>query len=116
MIDILQERNELLANEKLQEVTVCVKKQSDITTILEEKQTSLEKATKKLSKQNQVREQICEEHYKEIMEELSVASRFMSNLKDENIKLSTELAEHNKKIEDVSDKVCKGIVSEFGIN
>ncbi|KAK0046785.1 GTPase IMAP family member 8 [Biomphalaria pfeifferi] len=100
---------------KLKEMTANVKTQSDITTLLQEKHTILKKATKKLSKQNHDREKICEEHYEEIMEELSVASSFMSNLKDENIKLSTALTEHNKKIEDVSDKVYKGIeiVSEF---
>uniref|UniRef100_A0A2C9LSU8 Uncharacterized protein n=1 Tax=Biomphalaria glabrata TaxID=6526 RepID=A0A2C9LSU8_BIOGL len=49
------------------------------------------------------------------MEELSVASSFMSNLKDENIKLSMNLTEHNEKIEDLSDKVYKEIeiVLEF---
>ncbi|KAI8776249.1 GTPase IMAP family member 8, partial [Biomphalaria glabrata] len=114
-IDILQDKNESLVKEKLQEITASVKTQSDITTILQEKHTILEKTTKKLSKQNQDIEKISQEHYEEIMEELSVASSFMSNLKDENIKLSTALTEHNKKIEDVSDKVYKGIeiVSEF---
>ncbi|KAK0046786.1 GTPase IMAP family member 8 [Biomphalaria pfeifferi] len=104
MIEVLQKRNKSLVKENINEIAANVKKHSDMIESLQENISDI------LSTQNQFNE-----HYKEIMEELSVASSFMSNLKDENIKLKLELKDYNKKVDDVSDRVYKGmeIVSEF---
>ncbi|KAK0046783.1 AIG protein [Biomphalaria pfeifferi] len=104
--------------EKLKDISTNVESYKDMVEILQQKNKVIEKNFKKISKQNKANGTICAEHYQEIMEELSVASRFMSNLKDEKINLSTELTEHNKKMENVSEKVNKTIeiVSEFAMN
>uniref|UniRef100_A0A2C9L471 Uncharacterized protein n=1 Tax=Biomphalaria glabrata TaxID=6526 RepID=A0A2C9L471_BIOGL len=104
--------------EKLTDMSTSVESYKDMVEILQEKNKVLEKNFKRISKQNKANGNICAEHYQQIMEELSVASRFMSNLKDEKINLSTELTEQNKKMENVSEKVNKSIeiVSEFAMN
>ncbi|KAK0046791.1 GTPase IMAP family member 8 [Biomphalaria pfeifferi] len=101
-------------DEKLKEVTTCVASHTDTIESLLKDKLALKKATKKVSKQNQANEQLCAEHYEEIMAELSRASSFMSSLKDENIKLRTDLTEHIAKMEDVSEKAYrKEMVSDF---
>ncbi|KAK6961769.1 protein AIG1-like isoform X2 [Biomphalaria glabrata] len=104
--------------EKLTDMSTRVESYEDMVEILQEKNKVLEKKLKRISEKNQANGNICAERYKEIMEELTVASSFMSNLKDENIKLRTELSEHNKKMENVSEKVNKSIeiASEFAMN
>ncbi|XP_055869711.1 uncharacterized protein LOC106075706 isoform X1 [Biomphalaria glabrata] len=90
--------------EKLKEVTTRVASHTDMIESLLKDKLALKKATKKVSKQNQANEQLCAEHYEEIVAELSSASIFMSNLEVENIKLRTDLTEHIAKMEDVSEK------------
>ncbi|KAK0046778.1 myosin-9-like isoform X1, partial [Biomphalaria pfeifferi] len=109
IIEVLQKRYKSLVKGNIKEIAANVTTHSDMIESLKENISEI------LSTQNQFNETICAEHYKEIMEELSVASSFMSNLKDENIKLKLELKDYNKKVDDVSDRFYKGMesVSEF---
>ncbi|KAK0046787.1 hypothetical protein Bpfe_023811, partial [Biomphalaria pfeifferi] len=87
--------------ESVKEITASIKSHSEKIEVLQNRNKSLVKGNiKEMAANVKTHSDTIEslqENYKEIMEELSVASSFMSNLKDENIKLKLELKDYNKK-------------------